>query len=126
MIDVEVKGLGTFHVHLQGNLLEVQDDVCGVLNHSRDRRELVQHALDLHRRDGHALNRGEQHPAKGVADGRTKTPLEGLSVELPVPIGQRLQIASQAFRFLKAFPKHCSRTSSIRVFQLVSISVRQN
>jgi len=38
-------------VELQRDLLQVEDDVRGILDHARDRRELVLHAVDLHGRD---------------------------------------------------------------------------
>jgi hypothetical protein len=40
--------LGALALHADGDLLDVQHDVGDVLAHARDRRELVQHAVDLH------------------------------------------------------------------------------
>ena len=57
-------------MQLERDLLEVEDDVGRVLDHALDRRELVEHALDLDRRDRRALDRGQQHAPQGVADRR--------------------------------------------------------
>ena len=47
LVDAQVQRLGRVDVHLERNLLQVEDDVGRVLDHARDRRELVQHAVDL-------------------------------------------------------------------------------
>ena len=72
LVDAQVQRLGGVDVHLQRNLLQVQDDVGRVLDDARDRRELVQHAVDLDRRDRRAFNRRQQHAPQGVADGRCR------------------------------------------------------
>ena len=70
--------LGAFGVHAQGELLDVEDDVDDVLADAFERRELVDHAVDLDRGDGGALQRGEQDPAQRVAEGDAEAALEGL------------------------------------------------
>jgi hypothetical protein len=50
------------------DFLDVEHDIGDVLAHARDRRELVQHAVDMHRRDGGALQRRQQHAAESVAE----------------------------------------------------------
>jgi hypothetical protein len=48
--------LRLIRVNLERDLLEVQDDVRRVLDHALNRRELVEHAFDLDRRHGRALD----------------------------------------------------------------------
>ena len=71
-----------------------------------NRRELVQHAVDLDRRDRRALDRRQQHAPQRVADGRAEAALERLRVEPPEPIGQRLALELEPLRPLKTFPEH--------------------
>src|SRR5688572_25743140 len=94
-------------MHLEWNLLEVEDDVGGVLDDARNRRELVEHAIDLHGSDRGALDRGKQHSAQCVTDSRAEAALERLRVESPEPIGQGLSLEIEPLRTLKAFPQHC-------------------
>ena len=81
LVDAQIQRLGVVDVAGQRNLLEVEDDVGRILDHARNRRELVQHAVDLHRRDRRALDRGQQHATQRVADGRAEAALERLRVE---------------------------------------------
>src|SRR5258706_9098555 len=104
LVHSERERLGVVAVQLQGNLLEVEDDVGRVLDHAGDRRELVQHAVDLDRGDRRALNRRQQHPAQGVADGGAEAALEGLRVEAAEPIGERLAFELEPLGSLKTFP----------------------
>ena len=104
IFDVDVNRLRQIGVELERNLLQVEDDVCGVLHHAGNRRELVQHALDLHGGDGRALDRAEQRAAQSVAHRGAPAALERLRVEFPELIGQRLEIGRQTLRFLKTFP----------------------
>jgi hypothetical protein len=47
----KLKTLGAFALHLERDLLDVEDDVGDVLAHAGERREFVQHVLDLDRGD---------------------------------------------------------------------------
>ena len=114
LVDPQVERLGGVDVHLQRNLLQVQDDVGRVLDHAGDRRELVQHAVDLDRRDRRAFNRRQQHAPQGVADGRAEPALERLRVEPSEPIRERLALELQPLGPLKTFPEHVSSYLSIR------------
>jgi len=58
------------------DLLDVQHDVGDVLAHARNGREFVQHALDLDRGHRRALQRGQQHAAKRVAQGQPEAALQ--------------------------------------------------
>ena len=68
-------------LHLDGDVLDVEDDVGDVLAHARDRGEFVQHAVDLHRGDGRALQRRQQHAAQRVAERQAEAALERLGDE---------------------------------------------
>ena len=94
-------------VQLERNLLQVEDDVGRVLDHAGNRRELVQHAVDLDRGDRRAFDRGEQHAAQRVADRGAEAALERLRVEPAEPIGQRLALELEPLGSLKTFPEHC-------------------
>ena len=82
-------------LELQGDRLEVEDDVGDVFDDPGDGRELVEDAVDAHGGDGRAGDRGEQDAPQGVADGHPVSPLERLGLEAPVLAGQRLEIALQ-------------------------------
>jgi hypothetical protein len=69
------RALGMQH-HRQA--LDVQDDVGDVLAHASDRREFMQHAVDLHRGHRRAVQRGQQHAAQRVAQRQTEAALQGL------------------------------------------------
>jgi hypothetical protein len=65
-------------LHLDGDVLDVEHDVGDVLAHAGDRRELVQHAIDVHRLHGRALQRGEQNAPQRVPKCYTEPALERL------------------------------------------------
>jgi hypothetical protein len=79
------------------SLLDVEDDVGHILAHSRDRGELVQHAVDVYGGDRRALQRGKQHPAQGIAERHAKAALERLGDHrrhlVPLPAGLDLELA---------------------------------
>ncbi len=102
----QVQRLGRVDVHLQRNLLQIQDDVGRVLDDAGDGRELVQHAVDLDRRDRRAFNRRQQHAPQGVADGRAESALEWLRVEAAKSIGEGLALELEPLGSLKTFPEH--------------------
>ena len=77
----ELEPLGALAFHAQRDLLHVEDDVGDVLAHAGEAREFVQHALDLDRGDGGALQRGEQHAAQRVAERQAEAALERLGDE---------------------------------------------
>src|SRR5580658_4416966 len=92
LIGAQIDGFGRVAAELEGNLLQVQDDVGGVLDHSGDRLEFVQYAFDLYRGDCCAFDRGKQHTPEGVADGRAESAFEWLGPEDAVFIGEGLSI----------------------------------
>ncbi len=86
-------------MHAQADALDVQHDVGDVLEHARQRGELVQHALDLHRGDRRALQRGQQHPPQRVAERQAETALERLGDDG----GDTVRIAARLDRKLLRF-----------------------
>ena len=106
LVGAQVERLGAVAGELEGNLLEVQDDVGGVFDDSGDGLELVEHAFDADGGDGGAFNGAEQRAAQCVADGGAKAALEGLGAELAEGFGKRLGIDCQALRFLESSPQH--------------------
>ena len=106
LVGPQVQRLRLVGVQLDGDLLQVQDDVGRVLDHSRNRRELVEHVVDLDAGDRGALYRGQEHPAQRVADRGPETALERLGGKPAEPIGQGLRVEIQPFRPLEVFPQH--------------------
>ena len=96
-------------MELHRDLLQVEDDVGRILDDARDRRELVEHAVDLHGRDGRAFDRREQHAPQRVADRGAETALEGLRVEPAEPVRQSFALNFEPLGTLKT----SSRASSI-------------
>src|SRR4051812_42104557 len=68
--------LGAFALHLDRDVLDVEHDVGDVLTDARDRGELVQHAVDVHRLHCRALERGQQDAAQRVAERLAEAALE--------------------------------------------------
>ena len=98
--------LRLIRVHLERNLLQVQDDVGRVLDHALNRRELVEHAFDLDGGHRGALDRRQQHAPQRVPDRRPEPALERLRVEPAEPIGQGLTLEFEPLGTLKTFPQH--------------------
>ena len=79
--------LGAFALHLDGDVLDVEDDVGDVLAHARDRRELVQHAVDMDGRHGGALQRRQQNAPQRIAERQAEAALERLGDHGRLPLG---------------------------------------
>ena len=105
-VDLDRERLDLIGVQLERDLLEVEDDVGRVLDNPGNRRELVEHAVDLHRGHRRAFDRRQQHAPQGVADGGAEPPLERLGVEAPESIGQCFALELETLRPLKTFPEH--------------------
>ena len=97
----EIESLRSFAVHLERDLLEVEDDISHVFNHALQRRELVQNALDTHRGDRGSFNRGEENAPKRVADRGAESAFERLGNETPVVRSESLGIVIELVRFLE-------------------------
>ena len=78
--------------HLEGDLLQVEDDIGGVFDHAGNRAELVRHAFDAHGGDGRAFNRAQQHAAQAGADGGSESALERLRGEHAVALVERFRV----------------------------------
>src|SRR5205807_4532184 len=100
----KINRLGQIGVQLDGHLLEVENDVRGILNDAGNRRKLVQNAFDFHGRDRRALDRAEQRAAQRVTDGSATSALKRLRGETPVLFGQRFEIRREVLRLLNTFP----------------------
>jgi hypothetical protein len=105
-LDVDREHLGLVGVEPDRHLLQVEHHVGHVLDHARDRRELVEHALDVDRGDRRALYRRQQTTAHGVADGGGEAPLEGLSEELGIGGRRGLAVNLEALGALEILPVH--------------------
>ncbi len=70
--------LGTFALHLDGDVLDVEHHIGDILAHAGDRGELVQHAIDVHRLHGGALQRGQQNAAQRIAERDAEAAFERL------------------------------------------------
>jgi hypothetical protein len=88
---------------LERNLLQVEDDVGGVLDHARNGAELMLHAFDANCRDGRAFDGAEQDAAQAIADSSAAAALKRLGRKHAIPFRQGLGIGNQSFRFLKSF-----------------------
>ena len=106
LVDTDVERLDFVGVQHERHLLEVEDDVGRILDHARNRRELVLDAVNLDRGHGRAFNRGEQHTPERVADRRAEPPLERLRIEPAEPLGRRLTLELQPLGPLETFPQH--------------------
>ena len=111
--------LGAFGMHAQRDLLHVEHDVGDVFAHALDGREFVQHALDLDRGDGGALQRRQQHAAQRIAQRQAEAALQrfggdgGDAARIMTGFGLELLRLDQ---FLPVFLKH--------VFLIVSRACR--
>src|SRR5581483_8632746 len=87
LVYFEIDCLRSFAVQLEGDLFQVEDNIGRIFDHAGNRLKLVQHAFNLDRSDGCALDRGKQHAAQRVADGGAKSALKGLGPEASVFVG---------------------------------------
>src|SRR5581483_9698831 len=106
LLGTQINGLGALAAELERHLLQVEDEIGRVFNHSGDGLKLVQHAFDFDRGDGRALDRGEQHAPQRIADGGAEAAFEGLRPEAAVLVAERLGVYREALGFLKNFPKN--------------------
>ena len=105
----QVDRLAVFAVQLQRDLLEVENDVGRIFDDARNRRELVQHAFDLHCRDGSAFDRRQQHAPQSISNRCSESALKRLRGKLSVCFRRsRFAADGQSFWFLKTLPEHCA------------------
>ncbi len=83
---------GAFADHLEGDLLEVEDDVGGVFDNAGNGAEFVRHAFDADGGDGGAFDGAEQHAAQAGADGGPEAAFERLGGEHAVALGERFGV----------------------------------
>src|SRR6267154_548990 len=101
---VDVNRLRQIGVQLDRDLLDVEDNVRGVLVHPGNRRKFVQHSFDFDRGDGCAFNRTEQRAPQRVPYCGAPAALKWLRGKPPVLFGQRLQLGRQTLWLLKTLP----------------------
>jgi hypothetical protein len=85
-VDGEQQGLRISRVRLEQNLLEIQDDIGDVLDHSINGGEFVHRPINLNGADSGAFQRGKQHAPERVANGIAVTGLKRLGNKLGVGI----------------------------------------
>ena len=106
-------GLG----RLEDDLLQVQHDVRHVLDDIADGGELVERPVQLHGRDGRALEGREEDATERVAE------RERLAAELPVELGERLALDLDAARPNQVPPVACRDVHAFApLFSLLSLS----
>ena len=91
IFDVHENRLGLVVIELQRHLFQIQNDVRRVFHYAGNGGKFVQDAFDLDGRDGRALNRAQQSPAKGIAHGRAPATLEWLSGKFSKLVRERLK-----------------------------------
>src|SRR5690606_23898355 len=84
LVDVKAQRRRSIGVQLDAQLLDVQNDLGDVFQHTLDRGKLVDHAINAHPRDRRAFQRRQQNATKAIANRRAKTLLEGLDNEAAV------------------------------------------
>ena len=104
--DAQVEGLRAFAVHLERNLLQVEDDVGGVFDHAGDRTEFVQHAFDADGGDGRALDGAEQHATQALPMVVPKPRSKGCALNLPNFSVSVSVLDCETLGLLKTSPKH--------------------
>ena len=110
-------------LHLDGDVLDVEHDVGHVLAHARDRRELVQHAVDVHRLHRGALQRRQQDAPQRVAERHAEAALERLGhdgrVASGIAPGRDLQLV-RPDQLLPVLLNHVVTIAVTRTFLLAS------
>jgi len=85
-LGAQAEDLGPVHVQREHDLAEVHHDVERVFHDTRQMRELVQDVLDLDPGRRGAVDRRQEGPAIGDADGQGEAGLEGLDGQLAVSL----------------------------------------
>ena len=125
---LEAHALRPLAVHAQRDALDVEHDVGDVLEHARERGEFVQHALDLHRGDGRALQRRQQHAPQRVAERQAEAALERLGDDGGDALGVVAGLDRELLRLdqcLPVFLKH-GRTSTSGADRISPLAVDPN
>ena len=103
-LGLEAHPLRPVAMHAKGQLLDVEDDIGHILQHAGDRRELMQHALDLHRGHRRTLQRRQQHAAQRIAQGQSETALQRLGDDVRLPLGIAGRIDGKLVRLNQLSP----------------------
>ena len=113
VIHLEAGDAGAFADHLERDLLEVEDDVGGVLDHAGNGAEFVRDAFDADGGDGRAFDRAEQHAAQTGSDGGSESTLERLRGEHAVALVSVSVLATNRFGFWKPLNIDCYLVSLV-------------
>ena len=99
--------LGSVALHLDGDFLDVEDDVGDILAHAGDRGEFVQHAVDLYRGHRGAAQRRQEHATQRIAERQAEAALERLGDERRhrLVLGRELDLV-RLDQFLPVFLDH--------------------
>jgi hypothetical protein len=66
----------------------------------------VQNPINFDGSYGRALQSGEEHAAKGIPQGMTKTPFQGLNYEFAISCAERGLVNFYALRHLEIYSVH--------------------
>ena len=100
----KLETLGAFTLHLQCNLLHIQDDVGHVFANASQAGEFMQHAIDLDGSDSCTLQRRQQHPAQGIAQRQAEATLQGFGDKGRLLLGVTAGALLQAVGLLEFGP----------------------
>ena len=100
----EGDALWSLAAHPQSERLDIQHDIGNVFTHSRDRGELVQDAVDTHRRNRRSLQRRQKHASERVAQRQSESPFQRLGDDGRHPPGIDARHDVEFRRFDKSLP----------------------
>ena len=99
-------------VHLEADLLQVEDDLADILEHAGNRAELVENPFDLDRGHRGTLQARKERSTERVPHRQAETSLQRLDRELAVAIGGGCLVQLDGFRHLEVLPLHRCHASS--------------
>ncbi len=100
----KLEALGPLALHAQRDLLDVEHDVGDILANAGQRREFVQHVLDLDRGHRRTLQRREQHATQRVAERQAEATLERLGDEGRPALAVAAGLLLETMRLLQFLP----------------------
>src|SRR5256885_7474112 len=129
LLDVHVNRLGQIGVQFDGNLLQIEDDIGGVLNYAGDRRKFVQHAFDFDGGDGRSFDGAEQRAAQRVAYRGAPAAFERLRGKTRVLFSERFELRRKTLLLFKTLPHIISfllRSTAFTATKLLKYEVASN
>ncbi len=112
----------------QRQALEVENDIRDILNDARDRRELVQHTVDLDIGHGCTWERREQHAPKRIAQGDAEAALERLDHKRRAAVARARALQLRLFEIpeLTYLPRGRHSATLLDLWQLVAAQVDES